>query len=114
MALERIDTYFNSVAETYDNRMQRPMTDKDGYIVRTAMAVPRRRNMQLLDLGCGTGLELLPLLERDSELRVSICSIGDLPLVAESRRTSNEASSLLLIPQSEKARNMISRGVSMV
>lgn len=71
MALERIDTYFNSVAETYDNRMQRPMTDKDGYIVRTAMAVPRRRNMQLLDLGCGTGLELLPLLERDSELRVT-------------------------------------------
>lgn len=71
MALERIDAYFNSISETYDKRMQRPMTDEDGYIVRTAAVFPQRENVQLLDLGCGTGLELLPLLQREDGLRVT-------------------------------------------
>ena len=38
MALEKMDIYYNSVAETYDDRVRRATTDEDGYIVRMAAA----------------------------------------------------------------------------
>lgn len=77
MAIEKIDIYFNSIAETYDKRMERPMTDEDGYVVRTVAEFPEQKNMRLLNLGCGTGMELLPLLERDDTLQITGVDCAD-------------------------------------
>ena len=58
MALEKMDIYYNSVAETYDDRVRRATTDEDGYIVRMAAAFPMKENLNIIDLGAGTGLQL--------------------------------------------------------
>ena len=71
MALEKMDIYYNSVAETYDDRVRRATTDEDGYIVRMAAAFPMKENLNIIDLGAGTGLQLKPLLEKEATLRAT-------------------------------------------
>ncbi len=71
MALEKMDIYYNSVAETYDERVHRATTDEDGYIVRTVSAFPMQENLNIVDIGAGTGLQLKPLLEQSETLRAT-------------------------------------------
>ena len=66
-----MDIYYNSVAETYDDRVRRATTDEDGYIVRMAAAFPMKENLNIIDLGAGTGLQLKPLLEKEATLRAT-------------------------------------------
>ena len=60
MALEKMDIYYNSVAETYDDRVRRATT-----------AFPMKENLNIIDLGAGTGLQLKPLLEKEATLRAT-------------------------------------------
>ena len=71
MALEKMDIYYNSVAETYDERVRRATTDEDGYIVRMVSAFPMKENLNIGDIGAGTGLQLKPLLEQSETLRAT-------------------------------------------
>ena len=71
MALEKMDIYYNSVAETYDERVRRATTDEDGYIVRMVSAFPMKENLNIVDIGASTGLQLKPLLEQSETLRAT-------------------------------------------
>ena len=71
MALEKMDNYFNSVVESYDERIRRSVDDADGYIVRTADFFPKDENLQIIDIGSGTGLGLSKILEQNKTVRVT-------------------------------------------
>lgn len=81
MALEKIDAYYNSVAETYDDRIRRATTDEDGYIVRAVSVFPQEENLNIVDIGAGTGLELEPLLKRSETLRATCVDCSEKMLI---------------------------------
>lgn len=71
MALERIDTYFNSVVESYDERTRRSVNDAEGYIVKTAEFFPKEKDLHIVDIGSGTGLGLTEILKQNETLQVT-------------------------------------------
>ena len=77
MALEKIDSYFNCVVESYDERIRRNAEDPDGYIVRTAEFFPADQDLNIVDIGSGTGLGLAEILKRNPTLRVTCVDCAD-------------------------------------
>lgn len=77
MALEKIDSYFNSVVESYDERQRRGMSDADGYMMKTAEFFPNAENLRVVDIGSGTGLGLAEILKRNPSLRIDCIDCAD-------------------------------------
>ena len=58
MKLERMDDFFAARIEGYDAHMKRDIEGASGFYAYTASLLPSAGGSRVLDLGCGTGLEL--------------------------------------------------------
>lgn len=56
--LERMDCFFEARLDGYDEHMRRDIESADEFYPFTAERLPAAPNCHILDLGCGTGLEL--------------------------------------------------------
>ena len=56
--LERMDSFFNSRVDTYDRHMIEEVEGANEFYKFTALQLPKKGGARVLDLGCGTGLEL--------------------------------------------------------
>ena len=56
--LERMDAFFNSRVEGYDDHMLNDTEGAKEFYSYTALQLPKKEGARILDLGCGTGLEL--------------------------------------------------------
>lgn len=58
MILEKMDSFFANRLSGYDEHMLTTIKGADEFYRYTAAQLPQKANTELLDLGCGTGLEL--------------------------------------------------------
>lgn len=58
MKLEKMDDFFAARIEGYDEHMKRDIEGASGFYTYTAALLPQETGSRILDLGCGTGLEL--------------------------------------------------------
>lgn len=56
--LERMDEFFNNRIEGYESHQLSAIAGAQEFYPFTAEGLPMRENARILDLGCGTGLEL--------------------------------------------------------
>ena len=56
--LERMDDFFAARVEGYDDHMRANIEGSSEFYAYTASLLPKEPNSKVLDLGCGTGLEL--------------------------------------------------------
>ena len=56
--LERMDSFFNSRADSYDRTALEETESANEFYKFTALQLPKKAGARVLDLGCGTGLEL--------------------------------------------------------
>ena len=69
--IERMAEFFDARAEGYEAHMMENVVGADEYYRVTAECFPAREKMNLLDLGCGTGLELDELFPRLPDMKVT-------------------------------------------
>jgi len=58
MKLEKMNDFFAARVDGYDEHMRKDIEGSDGFYAYTASLLPRAAGSAVLDLGCGTGLEL--------------------------------------------------------
>ncbi len=56
--LERMDDFFRARCQGYDEHMREDVEGDDAFYEFTASLLPKEERVSILDLGCGTGLEL--------------------------------------------------------
>ena len=56
--LERMDDFFTARVDGYDEHMRQYVEEDSEFYAFTASLLPAGENVNILDLGCGTGLEL--------------------------------------------------------
>ncbi len=70
MSLEKMEDFFTARVDTYDEHMLTNVEGcKEGYLEMARLLPPNART--LLDLGCGTGLELTAIFEKCPDIRVT-------------------------------------------
>lgn len=58
MPLEEMAAFFDARADGYEAHMMQNVSGSDRFYLETVRALPLKAGLKLLDLGCGTGLEL--------------------------------------------------------
>ena len=71
MKLEYMGAFFDARVDEYEAHMMQHVDGADRYYEVTAQMLPLRPKMKLLDLGCGTGLELEAIFRRLPEAQVT-------------------------------------------
>lgn len=71
MELEEMSSFFNSRVDDYEQHMMNNVDGADKYYIETAKLIPKFKGLELLDLGCGTGLELDEIFKINSTVKVT-------------------------------------------
>ncbi len=71
MPLEEMAAFFDARADGYETHMMQNVFGSDRFYVDTVRALPLKPGLNILDLGCGTGLELDSLFALCPDARVT-------------------------------------------
>ena len=82
MKLERMDDFFAARIDGYDEHMKRNIEGASAFYVFTASLLPAAEEARVLDLGCGTGLELEEYFSRNPSARITGIDLSDAMLNA--------------------------------
>jgi tRNA (cmo5U34)-methyltransferase len=69
--LEEMSSFFNNRVDGYEQHMMDYVDGADKYYIETAKLIPKLNGLKLLDLGCGTGLELDEILKINPTVKVT-------------------------------------------
>lgn len=69
--LEKMDSFFDKRIETYEEHMFNEVHGAKEAYLEIAKYIPAIKNMRLVDLGCGTGLELEEIYKKNSSMIVT-------------------------------------------
>jgi tRNA (cmo5U34)-methyltransferase len=94
MPLEEMGSFFNARIEGYEEHMLRE--GNEGY-VETAKLIPTTRGLKLLDLGCGTGLELDEIFKVNPTVQVMGIDLAEKLLEKLSQKQAARKSQLNLV-----------------
>lgn len=82
MKLERMDDFFAARIEGYDEHMRTNIEGASDFYAYTASLLPIAKEAHILDLGCGTGLELEEYFALNPEAHVTGIDLSDAMLKA--------------------------------
>lgn len=74
--LEKMRVFFENRLQGYDEHMLTCIQGAEEFYPFTAAALPRTENCRILDLGCGTGLELEPFFSLNPSAKVTCIDLS--------------------------------------
>ena len=80
--LERMDDFFTARVDGYDEHMRQYVEEDSEFYAYTASLLPEKENAAVLDLGCGTGLELEAFFEINPTAEVTGIDLTEAMLTA--------------------------------
>ena len=97
MSLEEMGSFFNSRVDMYEEHMLREIDGSVSYYVEIAKLIPVIRELNLLDLGCGTGLELDEIFKVNPTVQVTGIDLADKLLERLRQKHAARKSQLYLV-----------------
>jgi len=108
MKLERMDDFFAARVDGYDEHMRTTIEGASDFYAYTASLLPMESGKKVLDLGCGTGLELEEYFRLNPDAEVTGIDLSEAMLNALKKKLPDRKINLLIgsyfdIPFGEKA-----------
>ena len=108
MKLERMDLFFAARVDGYDEHMRTTIEGASDFYAYTASLLPAAKGARVLDLGCGTGLELEEYFRINPEAEVTGIDLSEAMLDALREKLPDKRIRLILgsyfdVPFGEKA-----------
>ncbi|WP_298841267.1 class I SAM-dependent methyltransferase [Clostridium sp.] len=100
MKLEEMSSFFNNRADGYEEHMMNNVDGADKYYIETAKLIPKINGLKLLDLGCGTGLELDEIFKINPTVMVTGVDLAKDMMEKIKQKHSDKLSQLNLIVDS--------------
>lgn len=97
MTLEEMGDFFNSRVDTYEEHMLREIDGSVSYYVEIAKLIPATEGLNLLDLGCGTGLELDEIFKVNPMVQVTGIDLAEKLLEKLCQKHSVRKNQLILV-----------------
>ena len=91
MALEYMGDFFNARVDGYEEHMLKNIAFAEEFYSLTARALPTKSGARLLDLGCGTGLELDEYFKIAPDARVTCVDVAEKPLEVLKNKFADKA-----------------------
>ena len=91
--LEKMDDFFENRIDSYEDHMMSESHIRNGYIKLTELMPENSKN--LLDLGCGTGLELIDIFKKFPEINVTGIDLSQKMLDKLKKKFSNKKINLI-------------------
>ena len=95
MKLERMDDFFTARVSGYDEHMRTTIEGASGFYAYTASLLPMENEARVLDLGCGTGLELEEYFRLNPDADVTGIDLSEAMLNALKEKLPDRKISLL-------------------
>lgn len=95
MKLEKMDDFFAARIDGYDAHMKRDIVGASEFYAYTASVLPGDPGARILDLGCGTGLELEEYFARNPGARVTGIDLSEVMLDALKAKFPDKALTLI-------------------
>ncbi len=95
MKLERMDEFFAARVQGYDEHMRAEVEGGSGFYAYTASLLPRDKEAHVLDLGCGTGLELEEYFRLNPDAHITGIDLSDAMLDALKEKFPNRTIRLI-------------------
>ena len=96
MKLERMDDFFAARVDGYDEHMRTTIEGASDFYAYTASLLPAETGTRVLDLGCGTGLELEEYFRLNPEADVTGIDLSEAMLKALKEKLPDRRISLVL------------------
>ncbi|MBN2253516.1 MAG: class I SAM-dependent methyltransferase, partial [Kosmotogaceae bacterium] len=74
--LERMDSFFDRRADSYESHMKNNIVESAEFYREVARLVPVTSGIRILDLGCGTGLELDEIFRLNTTAKVTCVDLS--------------------------------------
>lgn len=95
MKLEKMDDFFAARIDGYDEHMKTNIEGASGFYAYTASLLPAAAGSRVLDLGCGTGLELEEYFARNPDAEVTGIDLSEAMLDALKAKFPEKALTLV-------------------
>ncbi len=95
MKLEKMDDFFAARIDGYDEHMKSNIEGASGFYTYTAALLPQEAKSRILDLGCGTGLELEAYFAMNPSAEVTGIDLSDVMLNALNAKFPDNKLSLI-------------------
>ena len=96
MKLERMDDFFAARVNGYDEHMRMTIEGASDFYAYTASLLPMESGAQVLDLGCGTGLELEEYFNLNPDANVTGIDLSEAMLKSLKEKFPNKSINLVL------------------
>ena len=96
MKLERMDDFFAARVDGYDEHMRTTIEGASDFYAYTASLLPMEKEARVLDLGCGTGLELEEYFRLNPEADVTGIDLSEAMLKALQEKLPDRKIRLIL------------------
>ncbi len=96
MKLERMDDFFAARVDGYDEHMRTAIEGASAFYAYTASRLPAEKGVRVLDLGCGTGLELEEYFQLNPDAEITGIDLSDAMLKALQEKLPNRRIHLIL------------------